>query len=181
MIVRITKQAVPGQDRSPFAHTMDRTSLGFVDYDEDDYADDEPETARPLIVEPGREKPVVEEAEPARRDLGRPKTARGRYIDAWMEMTKCSRHQARIAATKAGYPAHKRRQGKLILAEPDEAGLASSKERPRKSCVKANAVPRQPITISMPLEILNFFKAEGRGYQTRIIETLARAMKAQAA
>lgn len=157
MAMRIIRQP-DKTDKSPFTPT-ETTPLGVVG-DNDD-VDVVKETAR--IIEP--EVPPrwgkTPREQVAKTRAGRPLTPRGQWMLDFMERTGCTRHTARREAELAGYPALSKKVG-VRPAKP---------LGPRKRESSA-PIPRKLITIWLPIRVIDYFKEDGRGYQTRIAEAL---------
>jgi len=135
----------------------ERTSFRHVNELPQRFDDDEKE----LDIEP------IEQNE--KRGRGRPRTERGAWIAAYIKKHKCSKHKAGEAATAAGYPSATR------VVQP-KTGPKKKRKR-RAAPVVSNRIARRPITILMPIYIIEKFKEQGAGYQTRMIEELARCVR----
>lgn len=175
MAMRIIRQPNQ-QDKSPFRVTGEITPLGVAGEEE---AELPPETAQGFVETPPEAEPEAEAEEddepgyvpPPRRErsekrsakgkAGRPRTPRGAWILDYIARTGCTRHTARLAALEAGYPPLYRKGKPSVGPKPPT---------PRKR--KRGEVKRKIITMWMPVDIIEYFKEEGRGYQTRMCEAL---------
>ena len=188
MRAKIVRNApAPQNNSSPFAHTPGVTPLGVAPGAE---IDDQPaETARLLDSEPPlypqADDDFNQPAKPAAPIVpqvprrGRPKTERTLFVERYMaENAGCTKRAAERAAEAAGLFRTPRVSTRATALETLDK---HPRERKTKTPRIKTGTDRRPITISMPAEILEFFKRKGKGYQTRIIEALWAYVAAAAA